>query len=51
MYEAVLKTGTSPTEKAEQDRKKLQSVYARMLCVLNRVALTGEAKLSLEVKM
>ena len=48
--EAVFETGTSLTEKAEQERKRLQNVYAPMLCVLGCVLLTGKVKLFLEVK-
>ena len=51
MYEAACETGTSSAEKAEQERKRLQSIYAPMLRVLSRVSLAGKAKLSLEVKM
>ena len=49
--EAVFETGTSLTEKAEQERKRLQNVYALMLRVLNCVLLTGKVKLFLEVEM
>ena len=49
--EAVREIGTSPTEKAEPERKKSQSIYAHMLCVLSCVSLAGKTKLSLEVKM
>ena len=49
MSEAVFETGTSPAETAEQERKRLQSIYAPMLCV--SVSLAGKAKLSLEVKI
>ena len=51
MSKAVCKTGTSPTEKAEQERKRSQSIYAPMLRVLCCVSLAGKVKLSLEVKM
>ena len=51
MSEAVLVTGTSPIEKGEQERKRLQSIYASLLLVLSCVSLAGKAKLSLEVKM
>ena len=51
MSESVRKTGTSPAENAEQERKKSQSIYAPMLRVLSCVLLAGKAKLSLEVKM
>ena len=37
MSEAVRETGTSPAEKAERERKKLQSIYAPMLRVLSSV--------------
>ena len=47
---AVFETGTSLTEKAEQERKRLQNVYAPMLCVLNCVLLTGKVKLFLKVE-
>ena len=33
MFEAVDETGTSPAEKAEQERKRSQSIYAPMLRV------------------
>ena len=50
--------GSSLTEKAEQERKRLQNVYAPMLRVLSCVLLTDKVKLfeerervlSLEVK-
>ena len=51
MSEAVSETGTSPTEKAEQERKKLQSIYTPILHLLSYVSLAGKARLSLEVKM
>ena len=51
MSEAVCETGTSPAEKAEQERKWSQSIYALMLRALGFVSLAGKAKLSLEVKM
>ena len=41
MSEAMRKT----TEKAEQERKKSQSIYAPMLRVLSCVSLVGKAKL------
>ena len=41
MFEAE----TSLTEKAEQERERLQNVYAPMLRVLNCVLLTGEVKI------
>ena len=34
-FEAVFEAGTSLTEKAEQERKRLPNVYANMLCVLS----------------
>ena len=51
MSEAVRKTGTSPTGKTEQERKKSESMYASMLLDLSCVSLAGKAKLSLEVKI
>ena len=33
--EAMFEAGTSRTEKAEQERKTLQNVYAPMLCLTN----------------
>ena len=51
MFEAVFETGISPAERAEQERKRLQSIYAPMLRVLICVSLAGKANLSLEVKM
>ena len=42
--EAVFEDGTSLTKKAEEERKKLQNVYAPMLRVLNCVLLTVEIK-------
>ena len=51
MSEAVRETGTSPAEKAEQERKRSQSIYSPMWRVLSCVSLAGKAKLSLEVKM
>ena len=47
----MIETGTSLTEKGEEERKRLQNVYAPMLCVLNRVLLTDRVKLFLEVEM
>ena len=49
--EAVFEAGTSLTEKAEEERKRLQNVYAPMLRVLSCVLLTGKVKLFQEVKM
>ena len=49
--EAVFEAGTSLTEKAEQERKRLQNVYAPILYVLNCVLLTGKVKLFLEVEI
>ena len=51
MSEVVFHIRTSPAEKAEQERKMLQSIYTPMLHVLSCVSLAGKAKLSLEVKM
>ena len=51
MSEAVHKTGTSPAEKAEQERKRSQSIYVPILLVLNCVSQASKAKLSQEVKM
>ena len=48
--EAVSEAGTSLTEKAEQERKRLH-VYAPMSRVLSCVLLTGMVKLFLEVEM
>ena len=45
MFEA----GRSLTEKAEQERKRLQYVYPPMLRVLNCVLLTSKVKLFLEM--
>ena len=50
MFEAVSEAGTSPTQKAENERKRSQSIYASMLRVLSYVSQAGKAKLSLEVK-
>ena len=47
MSETVRETRTSPAEKAEQEGKKSQSIYAPMLRVLGCVSLAGKAKLSL----
>ena len=51
MSEVVRKTGTSPAETAEQERKRAQFIYAPMLRVLSCVSLADKAKLSLELKM
>ena len=55
MFEAVRKTGTSPAEKAEQERKRSQSIYEAMLRVLSYMSLADKAmrerELSLDVKM
>ena len=51
MSEAGRETGASPAEKAEQERKRSQSIYVSILRVLSYVSLAGKAKLSLEVKM
>ena len=48
--ETVFETGTSPAEKAEQERKRSQNVYAPMLHVLSYVLLTGKVKLFLKSK-
>ena len=48
---AVFEAGRSLTEKAEQERKRSQNVYAPMLHVLSCVLLTGRVKLFLEVEM
>ena len=50
MSEAMRKTETSLTEKAEQERKRSQNVYAPMLRVLSCVLLTSKVKLFLEVE-
>ena len=47
--EAVFEAGKSLTEKAEQERKRLQNVYVPMLRILN--CLTGKIKLFLDVEM
>ena len=39
-----------PVKKAEQERKRLQSIYAPMLYVLSCVSLAGKAKLSQNVR-
>ena len=49
--EAKFEAGTSLTEKAEQERKRLQHVYAPMLRVLSCVLQTSKVKLFLEVEM
>ena len=51
MSEAVFETGTSLKEKAKQERKRSQNVYAPMLRVLSCVLLSGKVKLFLEVEM
>ena len=48
--EAVFEAWTSLAEKAEQERKCSQYVYAPMLRVLSCVLLTGWVKLFLEVE-
>ena len=45
MSEAVFETGTSPAENAEQERRRSQSTYAPMLCVLSCVSLAGKVKM------
>ena len=49
--EAMFEAGKSLTEKAEQESKRLQNVYAPMLHVLNCVLLTCKVTLFLEVEM
>ena len=49
--EAVFEAGTCLSEKAGQERKMLQNVYAPMLRVLNCVLITGKVKLFLEVEI
>ena len=46
MSEAVYvrKTVTSPAESQNRKEKRLQIIYAHMLCVLNCVSLAGKAK-------
>ena len=39
MSEAMHETGTSPDEKAEQEEKRLQSIYTAMLRVLIGIQL------------
>ena len=51
MIVAVNATGISPAEKAEQERKRSQSIYTLMWHVLSCVSLASKVKLSLEVKM
>ena len=51
MSQAERETATSPAKKAEQERKKFQSIHTPMLRVLSSVSLAGIAKLSLEVKI
>ena len=51
MSGAMRKTGTSPAEKAKQERKRSKTIYAPMLRVLICVSLAGKANLFLEVKM
>ena len=51
MSVAVRVTGTSPAEKAEEERKKPQSIYGPMLPELTWVSQAGKVKLSLEVQM
>ena len=48
--EAVFEAGTSLTEKAGQERKRSQNVYAPILRVLSCVLLSGKVKLFLEVE-
>ena len=42
LSEAVFETGTSLTEKAEQERKRSQNIYSLMLRVLSGVLLSGK---------
>ena len=49
--EVVFQAETSLTEKAEQERKRWQNVYAPMLRVLSGVLLSGKVKLFLEVEI
>ena len=49
--ETVFEPRTSLTEKAEQERKRLQNVYTPMLRVLNCVLRTDMVKLFLEVEL
>ena len=51
MSKAMRETGTSLAEKAVQERKRSQKVYAPILRVLSCVLLTGNVKLFLEVEM
>ena len=51
MFETVHETGTSPAEKAEQERKRSQSINESMSRVFSSVSLAGKAKLSLGIKM
>ena len=51
MSEVVRETGTSPAKKAEQERKKSQSIYVPMLRVLSCVSQAGKSKLYREVEM
>ena len=45
MFEAVHETGTSPAEKAEQERKRSQNVYTSMLRALSCVSQVGKVKM------
>ena len=51
MSEAIRKTRMSQAEKAEQERKRLQNVYAPMLRIFSCVLLSGKVKLFLEVEI
>ena len=55
MFEVVFETGTSPAKRAEQERKRLQSIYTPMLRILSCVSQASKAmrkrELSLEVQM
>ena len=45
MFEAVFKTGTSQAKRAEQERKRSQSIYTPMLHVLSCVSLAGKVNM------
>ena len=49
--EDAFEAGTSPPEKAKQERKRSMNVYALMLRVLSCVLQSGKVKLFLEVEM
>ena len=46
----MFQTGTSPAEKAEQERKRSQNVYAPMLRLFSYVLLISKVKLFLDVE-